>query len=65
MWSPGPLELILILGVVLLLFGSKKIRSLGTDLGSAIKGFRKSVTDADKPPEPKPVEADKPSSSES
>ena len=33
-------ELLLILAIVVLLFGTKKLKSLGTDLGSAIKGFR-------------------------
>ncbi|MGU9978100.1 MAG: twin-arginine translocase TatA/TatE family subunit [Candidatus Oxydemutatoraceae bacterium WSBS_2016_MAG_OTU14] len=43
--SWGPLQIIVILAVVLLLFGSKKIRNLGSDLGAAIKGFKKSVSD--------------------
>jgi sec-independent protein translocase protein TatA len=36
-------ELLLILGIVLLLFGSRKLRSLGGDLGEAIKGFRSTI----------------------
>lgn len=39
-------ELLLILVIVLLLFGTTKLKSLGSDLGSAIKGF-KSALDAD------------------
>ena len=36
-------ELLLILLIVFLLFGSKKLSSLGKDLGGAIKDFRKSM----------------------
>lgn len=36
----GIWELLLILAIVLLLFGTKKLKTLGTDLGGAIKGFR-------------------------
>ena len=47
--SFGVTELVIILVIVVLLFGTTKIKSLGTDLGSAIKGFRSAVTDnADK-----------------
>ncbi|MEE4381796.1 MAG: twin-arginine translocase TatA/TatE family subunit [Pseudomonadales bacterium] len=38
-------ELLIILAIVLLLFGTKKLRNLGGDLGGAIKGFRKAMTD--------------------
>lgn len=38
-------SLILILVIVLLLFGTKRLRSFGGDLGSAIKGFKKAVKD--------------------
>ena len=43
--SFGITELIIILVIVVLLFGTTKIKSLGADLGSAIKGFRNAVTD--------------------
>ncbi len=43
MFGMGPTELIIILAIVLLLFGSKRIGSFGADLGRAIKGFRKAV----------------------
>ncbi|MCP4186188.1 MAG: twin-arginine translocase TatA/TatE family subunit [Gammaproteobacteria bacterium] len=36
-------SLLLILGIVILLFGTKKLRNVGGDLGSAIKNFKKSV----------------------
>ena len=38
-------SLLLILGIVVLLFGTKKLRNVGGDLGSAIKNFKKSVKD--------------------
>tara|TARA_Y100000287_G_scaffold156990_1_gene134339 strand:+ start:851 stop:1006 length:156 start_codon:yes stop_codon:yes gene_type:complete len=41
-------SLLLIFAIVLLLFGTKKLRNIGGDLGSAIKNFKKSVSD-DKP----------------
>ena len=44
--SFGITELMIILVIVLLLFGTKKLRSIGTDLGGAIKGFRSAVTDS-------------------
>lgn len=46
--SFGITELIIILVIVVLLFGTTKLKSLGNDLGSAIKGFRTAVSD-DKP----------------
>ncbi len=48
--SFGITELVIILVIVLLLFGTTKLKSLGSDLGSAIKGFRTAVSD-DKPAE--------------
>ena len=41
----GMRELILILLVVLVVFGTKKLRTIGSDLGSAVKGFKKAMTD--------------------
>ena len=36
---------LIILLVVLVLFGSKKLRSIGSDLGQGIKGFKKAIND--------------------
>lgn len=36
-------QLLIILAIVVLLFGTKRLRTLGSDLGGAIKGFRKSM----------------------
>ena len=60
---PGGFELILILAVVLLLFGGKKIPQLAKGLGEGIRNFKKSVKDDepevaknDSAEEPKKVE---------
>ncbi|MFE8070679.1 Sec-independent protein translocase subunit TatA [Marinobacteraceae bacterium S3BR75-40.1] len=38
-------QLIIILAIVVLLFGTKRLRNIGSDLGGAIKGFKKSMSD--------------------
>jgi sec-independent protein translocase protein TatA len=43
----GMKELVIILLVVLLVFGAKKLRTIGADLGSAVKGFKKGMNDED------------------
>ncbi|MBK5538559.1 twin-arginine translocase TatA/TatE family subunit [Pseudomonas sp. TH05] len=43
---------IVILVVVVLVFGTKKLKNLGTDVGESIKGFRKAMNDDEKPAEP-------------
>lgn len=40
-------SLLLILAIVVLLFGTKKLRNVGSDLGGAIKSFKKAVKDED------------------
>lgn len=41
-------QLLIILVIVVLLFGTKKLKSLGTDLGGAIKGFKNALSDEEK-----------------
>ena len=41
-------HLVVVLVIIVLLFGTGKLRSLGTDLGAAIKGFKKAMGDEDK-----------------
>lgn len=41
----GVTELIIILLIVLVLFGAKRLKNVGSDLGSAVKGFRSSMKD--------------------
>ena len=45
--SWGPLQILLILVIVVLLFGTRKLRNLGADLGSSIKSFKKSMSEDD------------------
>lgn len=45
-------QLLIILAIVLVIFGAKRLKNVGTDLGGAIKGFKKAVSeDDDKKPE--------------
>jgi len=46
----GPMQLVIVLLIVILLFGTKRIASLGSDLGGALKGFKKAVKDDDEQP---------------
>ncbi|AEG32300.1 Sec-independent protein translocase subunit TatA [Thiomicrospira cyclica] len=38
-------QLLIILAIVLVIFGAKRLKNVGTDLGSAIKGFKKAVAE--------------------
>ena len=38
-------QLLIILVIVIMIFGTKKFKNIGSDLGSAIKGFNKSIKD--------------------
>jgi sec-independent protein translocase protein TatA len=38
-------QLLIVLAIVIMLFGTKRLRTLGGDLGSAVKGFKKSMSD--------------------
>lgn len=46
--SPSIWQLLIVLVIVLLLFGAKRLRSVGSDLGSAVKGFKTAMHDAEK-----------------
>jgi sec-independent protein translocase protein TatA len=43
----APRHLLVILLVVLLVFGTKKLKNIGSDLGSAVKGFKKAMSDGE------------------
>jgi sec-independent protein translocase protein TatA len=49
----GPMEIILVILVIVLLFGAKKIPELMRGLGSGMKEFKKAANDLDKKPENK------------
>jgi sec-independent protein translocase protein TatA len=38
-------QLLIILAIVLVLFGAKRLKNVGSDLGGAIKGFKKAVSE--------------------
>ncbi|GIX52702.1 sec-independent protein translocase protein TatA [Sphaerotilus sulfidivorans] len=42
-------HLIIFLVIIVLVFGTKKLKNIGSDLGSAVKGFKDGVKDGDKP----------------
>jgi sec-independent protein translocase protein TatA len=44
-------QLLILLLIVVLVFGTKRLRSIGTDLGSAVKGFRKGMEEPEEEPE--------------
>jgi sec-independent protein translocase protein TatA len=41
-------QLLIILAIVVVLFGTKKLRGMGGDLGGALKGFKKAMSDDEK-----------------
>ncbi|MGI9346157.1 MAG: twin-arginine translocase TatA/TatE family subunit [Gammaproteobacteria bacterium] len=43
----GITELLIILAIIALLFGTSKLRNIGGDLGTAIRSFRKGLNDED------------------
>ena len=52
-------QLLIILAIVIMLFGTKRLRNLGGDLGSAVKGFRKSMQEdgaEEKPADSEPAD---------
>jgi sec-independent protein translocase protein TatA len=41
-------QLLIVLVIVLLLFGTKRLKSIGSDLGNAVKGFRSAMSESEK-----------------
>jgi sec-independent protein translocase protein TatA len=54
----GITELVIVLIIVILLFGTKKLRSLGGDLGGALKSFRGAMKDVDELEKPESKDKD-------
>ena len=46
--GPSIWQLLIVLVIILLLFGTKKLKNLGSDMGGAIRGFKKAVKDGEK-----------------
>jgi sec-independent protein translocase protein TatA len=40
-------ELLIILAIALLIFGAKRLRTIGSDLGGAVKGFKKAMDEGE------------------
>lgn len=51
----APKHLLLVLLIVLLVFGGKKLKTLGSDLGSAFRGFKKAMSDGETEAEAKQI----------
>ena len=61
MGSLGMRELIIMLLVVLVVFGAKKLRTVGSDLGHAVRGFKKAMSEGEEEQStPKQIRADSP-----
>ena len=55
-------QLLILLLIVVLVFGTKRLRNMGSDLGAAVKGFRKGMDDAkEETLEPDQLPSDQPS----
>lgn len=54
----GWFQILVVLLIVLLIFGTKRIRHLGSDLGGAIRDFRKGINDDEDGSEPKDDDPD-------
>ena len=48
-------QLVILLVIVMLVFGTKRLRNIGSDLGSAVKGFRKGIEDEPENDEPEKI----------
>lgn len=46
--GPSIWQLLIVLVIVILLFGTKRLKNIGSDLGGALKGFKKAVNDGEK-----------------
>ena len=51
-------ELLIILAIALLIFGAKRLRTIGSDLGAAVKGFKKAMNESDEDETPKQIKHD-------
>ncbi len=49
-------QLLIVLLIVIVIFGTKRLSSLGSDLGGAVKGFRKAMSDSEKDSDPAKID---------
>ena len=54
----GPIEIIVVLVILLVIFGPKRIPELGRSVGQGMRNFKQSVTGRDRDDEPRRLEAD-------
>ena len=54
----GVWQLLIILVIVLLLFGTKRLKNIGSDLGGALKGFKGAMSESEKEGEKEKLEQD-------
>jgi sec-independent protein translocase protein TatA len=57
-------QLLILLVIVMLVFGTKRLRNIGSDLGSAVKGFRKGIEDEPENSEPEKIATEEKTSTE-
>ena len=57
-------QLLILLVIVMLVFGTKRLRNIGSDLGSAVKGFRKGIEDEEESSEPEKIATEETTSTE-
>ena len=60
----GAWQLLILLLIVVLVFGTKRIRNIGSDLGGAIKGFRKGMEEEPDTSEPEKITTEASTSAE-
>ena len=60
----GPTELLLIILIIVIIFGARKLPELGKSLGEGIKNFRKSITSKEKENEKPPEKPEPPAEKE-
>ena len=59
MFGPGgisPVQLLIVFGIVILIFGTAKLKNFGGDLGGALKGFKKAMSDDEETRDPPPAQ---------
>lgn len=57
-------SLLIILAIVILLFGTKRLRNIGSDMGNAVKGFKKAMGDSDDQKQPNDTQSEQKISSQ-
>jgi sec-independent protein translocase protein TatA len=56
----GPIEIIVVILILLVIFGPKRIPELGRSVGQGMRNFKQSVTGRDRGDEPRELERERP-----